>query len=157
MSATCIIVLSHNEERRIGKCLASLPLGEPVSVPFRYTSPYGIRIDPFTKRPSPHMGVDMAAYRDAPIVTTGPGKVSYAGARSGYGLLVEVDHGHGFKSRYGHLRSITVSKLGLSRFRVGGMTWSRMARTQKAASMAPAAPSRWPVIDFVELTARFLA
>ena len=92
------------------KVVDSLPLGEPVSVPYRYTSPYGIRVDPFTKRPSPHMGVDLAAYRDAPIVTTGPGSVSYAGARSGYGLLVEVDHGHGFKSRYGHLRSITVSK-----------------------------------------------
>lgn len=92
------------------KVVDSLPLGEPVSVPYRYTSPYGIRIDPFTKRPSPHMGVDLAAYRDAPIVTTGPGSVSYAGPRSGYGLLVEVDHGHGFKSRYGHLRSITVSK-----------------------------------------------
>lgn len=92
------------------KVVDSLPLGEPVSVPYRYTSPYGIRVDPFTRRPSPHMGVDLAAYRDAPIVTTGPGSVSYAGARSGYGLLVEVDHGHGFKSRYGHLRSITVSK-----------------------------------------------
>jgi murein DD-endopeptidase MepM/ murein hydrolase activator NlpD len=92
------------------KVVDSLPLGEPVSVPYRYTSPYGIRVDPFTKRPSPHMGVDLAAYRDAPIVTTGPGSVSYAGPRSGYGLLVEVDHGHGFKSRYGHLRSITVSK-----------------------------------------------
>lgn len=92
------------------KVVDSLPLGEPVSVPYRYTSPYGIRVDPFTKRPSPHMGVDLAAYRNAPIVTTGPGSVSYAGARSGYGLLVEVDHGHGFKSRYGHLRSITVSK-----------------------------------------------
>lgn len=92
------------------KVVESLPLGVPVAVPFRYTSPYGIRVDPFTRRPSPHMGVDLAAYRDAPIVTTGPGSVSFAGARSGYGLLVEVDHGHGFKSRYGHLRSITVSK-----------------------------------------------
>ncbi|HCJ19406.1 MAG TPA: M23 family peptidase, partial [Hyphomonas sp.] len=40
----------------------------------------------------------------------GPGTVSFAGARSGYGRVVEVDHGYGFKSRYGHLRSITVSK-----------------------------------------------
>jgi len=98
------------EMKHYEKVVDSLPLGVPVAVPFRYTSPYGIRIDPFTKRPSPHMGVDLAAYRDAPIVTTGPGSVSFAGARSGYGLLVEVDHGHGFKSRYGHLRSITVSK-----------------------------------------------
>lgn len=98
------------EMKHYEKVIKDLPLGEPVGVPYRYTSPYGVRIDPFTKRPSPHMGTDMAAYRDAPIITTGPGKVSYAGARSGYGLLVEVDHGHGFKSRYAHLRSITVSK-----------------------------------------------
>lgn len=98
------------EMKHYEKVVKDLPLGEPVGVPYRYTSPYGVRIDPFTKRPSPHMGTDMAAYRDAPIITTGPGKVSYAGARSGYGLLVEVDHGHGFKSRYAHLRSITVSK-----------------------------------------------
>ncbi|MFN7178779.1 peptidoglycan DD-metalloendopeptidase family protein [Hyphomonas sp.] len=97
------------EMKHFEKIVADLPLGQPVGVPYRFTSPYGVRVDPFTKRPSPHMGMDMAAYRDAPIITTGPGKVSYAGARSGYGLLVEIDHGHGFKSRYGHLRSITVS------------------------------------------------
>jgi murein DD-endopeptidase MepM/ murein hydrolase activator NlpD len=98
------------EMKHYEKVVKSLPLGKPVSVAYRYTSPYGVRVDPFTKRPSMHMGVDLAAYRDAPIVSTGPGKISFAGARSGYGLLVEVDHGHGFKSRYGHLRSITVSK-----------------------------------------------
>lgn len=98
------------EMKHFEKIVADLPLGKPVGVAYRYTSPYGVRIDPFTKRPSPHMGMDMAAYRDAPIIASGPGKVSYAGARSGYGLLVEIDHGHGFKSRYGHLRSITVSK-----------------------------------------------
>ena len=113
------------------KVVDSLPLGEPVSVPYRYTSPYGIRVDPFTKRPSPHMGVDLAAYRNAPIVTTGPGSVSYAGARSGYGLLVEVDHGHGFKSRYGHLRSITVSKG--DTIRIGDLV-GRMGSTGRSTS-----------------------
>ncbi|WP_290495307.1 peptidoglycan DD-metalloendopeptidase family protein [Hyphomonas sp. UBA4494] len=88
----------------------SLPLGAPVGVPFRYTSPYGIRVDPFIKRPRWHNGIDVAAYGGAPIVASGPGTVSFAGARSGYGRVVEVDHGYGFKSRYGHLRSITVSK-----------------------------------------------
>ncbi len=92
------------------KIVKSLPLGKPVAVPYRFTSPYGMRIDPFTKRPAPHMGIDLAAYRDAPIVSSGPGEISFAGQRAGYGILVEVDHGHGFKSRYGHLRSITVSK-----------------------------------------------
>ncbi len=99
-----------SEMRHYETIVESLPLAEPVSVSYRYTSPYGIRVDPFTKRPAAHMGVDLAAYRDAPIVAAGQGTVSFAGTRGGYGLLVEVDHGHGFKSRYGHLRSITVSK-----------------------------------------------
>ncbi len=98
------------EMRHYESIVESLPLAQPVSVPYRYTSPYGIRVDPFTKRPAAHMGVDLAAYRDAPIVSAGRGTVSFAGTRGGYGLLVEVDHGYGYKSRYGHLRSITVSK-----------------------------------------------
>ncbi|MFN7055037.1 peptidoglycan DD-metalloendopeptidase family protein [Hyphomonas sp.] len=85
-----------------------LPLGKPISVPYRYTSRYGRRIDPFTRRMAAHLGLDMAAYRDAPIVTTGPGRVVHAGSRGAYGLLVEVDHGNGFSTRYAHLRSITV-------------------------------------------------
>jgi murein DD-endopeptidase MepM/ murein hydrolase activator NlpD len=52
----------------------------------------------------------MAAYHAAPIVAAGPASSPYAGPRSGYGRLVEIDHGHGFKSRYGHLSGITVKK-----------------------------------------------
>ncbi|MCA8902764.1 MAG: M23 family metallopeptidase [Hyphomonas sp.] len=90
--------------------VTSLPLARPVGVPYRLTSNYGVRVDPFNKRPGWHNGIDMAAYHGAPIVAAGPGVVSFAGVRSGYGRLVEVDHGHGFKSRYGHLSGITVSK-----------------------------------------------
>ena len=90
--------------------VSSLPLGVPVGVPYRLTSNYGVRVDPFKKRPGWHNGIDMAAYHAAPIVAAGPGVISYAGPRSGYGRLVEIDHGHGFKSRYGHLSGITVKK-----------------------------------------------
>nr|WP_321362315.1 M23 family metallopeptidase [uncultured Hyphomonas sp.] len=90
--------------------VSSLPLGIPVGVPYRLTSNYGVRVDPFKKRPGWHNGIDMAAYHAAPIVAAGPGVISYAGPRSGYGRLVEIDHGHGFKSRYGHLSGITVKK-----------------------------------------------
>ena len=90
--------------------VSSLPLSIPVGVPYRLTSNYGVRVDPFKKRPGWHNGIDMAAYHGAPIVAAGPGVVTYAGVRSGYGRLVEIDHGHGFKSRYGHLSGITVSK-----------------------------------------------
>ncbi|MEZ5955143.1 MAG: peptidoglycan DD-metalloendopeptidase family protein [Hyphomonas sp.] len=90
--------------------VSSLPLGRPVGVPYRLTSNYGVRVDPFNKRPGWHNGIDMAAYHRAPIVAAGPGVVTYAGARAGYGRLVEIDHGHGFKSRYGHLNAVTVNK-----------------------------------------------
>lgn len=90
--------------------LDQAPLGKPVGVPFRETSGYGIRRDPFNRRPAWHSGLDMAAYRRAPIVASGPGEVTFAGTKSGYGRVVEIDHGFGFKTRYGHLQSIAVSK-----------------------------------------------
>ena len=74
------------------------------------TSPYGLRVDPFTKRPAWHNGIDFGAYYKAPIAAAGPGVVTIAGRRSGYGRLVEIDHGHGFRSRYAHLNSISVKK-----------------------------------------------
>ncbi|MAP95086.1 MAG: peptidase M23 [Ponticaulis sp.] len=90
------------------KLIDRLPLGMPVGVPSRETSGYGLRTDPFNRRPAFHAGMDMAAYRKAPIVAAGPGVVTWAGSRSGYGNLVEIDHGYGFKTRYGHLYSVNV-------------------------------------------------
>ena len=92
------------------RSVQNLPLAEPVGVPARLTSNYGLRVDPFTKRPAWHNGIDMAAYYKAPVAAAGPGTVTYAGYKSGYGRLVEIDHGYGFKSRYAHLKSISVKK-----------------------------------------------
>ncbi|MEO0983388.1 MAG: peptidoglycan DD-metalloendopeptidase family protein [Pseudomonadota bacterium] len=88
----------------------NLPLATPIGVPSRITSDYGVRIDPFTKRPNWHGGVDMGAFYKAPITAAGPGTVVYAGRRTGYGRVVDIDHGFGFKSRYAHLQSIKVRK-----------------------------------------------
>ncbi len=98
------------ESRRLGDIAGSTPLAAPVAVDYRETSGYGQRIDPFTGRPAFHSGLDMAAFERAPVVATSPGVVSYAGTRSGYGYTVEVDHGHGFKTRYAHLRDIQVQR-----------------------------------------------
>ncbi len=90
-----------------------MPLAMPSSVPIRITSNYGLRADPFTKRSAWHSGVDLGAggyWGRVPITSSGPGKVTFAGYRSGYGRMVEIDHGYGFKSRYGHLRSIKAKK-----------------------------------------------
>jgi len=98
------------EARYYESIVAQLPLAEPVGVPSRLTSNYGLRVDPFTKRPAWHNGIDMAAYYKAPIAATGPGEITYSGVKSGYGRMVEIDHGYGFRSRYAHLRSISVEK-----------------------------------------------
>jgi murein DD-endopeptidase MepM/ murein hydrolase activator NlpD len=98
------------ESRRLADIANSTPLAVPVAVDSRETSGYGQRIDPFTGRPAFHSGLDMAAFERAPVVATSPGTVVFAGTRSGYGYTVEIDHGHGFKTRYAHLRDIQVER-----------------------------------------------
>jgi murein DD-endopeptidase MepM/ murein hydrolase activator NlpD len=98
------------ESRRLEGVANSTPLAAPVAVDYRETSGYGQRIDPFTGRAAFHSGLDMAAFERAPVVATSPGTVVYAGTRSGYGYTVEIDHGHGFKTRYAHLRDIQVQR-----------------------------------------------
>jgi murein DD-endopeptidase MepM/ murein hydrolase activator NlpD len=73
------------------------------------SSGFGVRLDPFTGRPAFHSGQDFAGAFLDPVEATGPGIVSFTGVRSGYGNTVEIDHGHGFKTRYAHLESIFVA------------------------------------------------
>ncbi|WP_019962111.1 M23 family metallopeptidase [Woodsholea maritima] len=98
------------ETETLEAALRSTPLARPVGDNYRETSPYGPRLDPFTRRAAFHAGKDFAAYSNAPILATAPGRVVYAGWRSGYGRCVDIDHGYGFMTRYGHLRSIDVRR-----------------------------------------------
>ncbi|KAA5804672.1 M23 family metallopeptidase [Alkalicaulis satelles] len=98
------------EAEQVEQLLTATPLALPIEGPHRRTSPYGSRIDPFTRRPAFHAGADFAAYRGAPIVSPAPGRVVYAGWRAGYGRTVEVDHGFGFRTRFAHLHSIDVRR-----------------------------------------------
>lgn len=102
-----------DQARNYESIVNSLPLAQPSSVPLRVTSPYGFRSDPFKRSRAWHGGIDMGAgavgYR-VPITAAGPGKVVFAGNKSGYGRVVDVDHGYGFRSRYAHLRSINVKR-----------------------------------------------
>jgi len=98
------------EAELLERAINAAPLGVPVDSVHRETSDYGPRIDPFTRRPAFHAGKDFAAYRQSPIVSTAPGRVIYAGWRAGYGRMVEIDHGYGFRTRYGHLHSIDVRR-----------------------------------------------
>ncbi len=113
-----IVEMKHYED-----IIASMPLSQPVGVEYRLTSRYGLRIDPFRKRPQSHAGLDMAAFRNAPIIAAGPGTVTVAGVKSGYGRVIEIDHGNGFKTRYGHLNTIgvTVGQEVKTGDKIGGM------------------------------------
>ena len=73
-------------------------------------SPAPYRKDPFTRRPAYHSGIDFAGGLYSPINATGPGVVSYTGVRNGYGNVVEIDHGDGFKTRYAHRATLLVKR-----------------------------------------------
>lgn len=72
------------------------------------SSYYGVRKDPFTSMPAMHKGLDFAGDEGADVVATGAGVVTWADSRFGYGNLVEIDHGDGVITRYGHNKSIEV-------------------------------------------------
>ena len=73
-------------------------------------SGFGYRVDPITKRIKMHWGVDIGAPRGTDIHVTADGVVSSASWHSGYGLTVEINHGFGYKTRYGHCQRILVKK-----------------------------------------------
>lgn len=87
--------------------IARMPLAEPL-VSYRKTSSFGSRRDPFNGRMAFHSGEDMASYYGATIYAPGTGTVTYAGWKGGYGRVIEIDHGNGFRTRYGHLGKIAV-------------------------------------------------
>ncbi len=87
--------------------VSSIPAYMPVK-DYRYTSSYGVRYDPFNGGSAMHAGVDMAGATGEPIYASADGVVSKAGVANGYGNLVELAHGRGIDTRYGHLSKILV-------------------------------------------------
>lgn len=79
----------------------SEPLGKPVPKGW-ISSYYGTRIDPFTGKKSSHTGIDFALHDGADVITIAAGVVTWAGERSGYGEMIEVNHGNGYSTRYAH-------------------------------------------------------
>jgi murein DD-endopeptidase MepM/ murein hydrolase activator NlpD len=87
----------------------AIPSLEPVKGT-RFTSGYGVRSDPFKGRAAMHAGLDLAGPLGTPIYATADGTVGRAEWNNGgYGNLVEIDHGHGIQTRYGHLSKYMVS------------------------------------------------
>ena len=87
----------------------SIPLARPVD-DGRLTSAYGFRKHPVTGRRSLHRGVDISGPRRTPIFAPAPGVVTFVGTKGSFGKFIEIDHGRGFKTRYGHLDKILVRR-----------------------------------------------
>jgi murein DD-endopeptidase MepM/ murein hydrolase activator NlpD len=85
-----------------------LPLSNPAPGHV-VTSPFGVRTDPILGTAALHSGMDFRAPLGMAAKATAPGTVIRAGWAGGYGRMVEVDHGNGFSTRYGHLSKILVS------------------------------------------------
>ncbi|MBV7315764.1 M23 family metallopeptidase [Shewanella sp. NIFS-20-20] len=73
------------------------------------SSPYGIRNDPFNGRKTHHKGIDFAGSEGSNVVATAAGVVTWSGSMFGYGNLVEIDHGNGISTRYGHNKDLSVT------------------------------------------------
>ena len=97
------------QQQRMRDLLKALPLASPVDH-YRMTSTFGPRRDPFYKRVSRHRGLDLANKAGTPIFSPGPGEVVFAGWNGLYGRMIEIDHGFGVRTRYGHLEKLLVEK-----------------------------------------------
>ena len=84
-----------------------MPSGRPIDKGW-LSSKYGKRADPFSGKQEYHKGVDFAGKEGADVLAVGDGVVTWSGRRSGYGNLVEINHGNGYVTRYGHNAEIMV-------------------------------------------------
>jgi len=92
----------------IQRASIAIPSTEPVSS-VSFTSFYGVRSDPFRGTAAMHAGVDIPGAIGTPVYATADGIVSRAERAGGYGNLIEVNHGRGIATRYGHLSKILVA------------------------------------------------
>ena len=74
------------------------------------SSEFGYRISPFTNEKEFHNGLDISARTGTPIIAPADGVVSSIGKTYGFGNILTINHGYGFKTRYGHLSKALVTK-----------------------------------------------
>jgi len=102
------INITRSQVERLNRTLALVPYRKPVIGEVEFTSGFGVRSDPFLGRPAMHTGLDFRAAMGDPVRATANGKVASSGWAGGYGRMVEIDHGNGLSTRYGHLSEISV-------------------------------------------------
>ncbi len=102
------INISRAQVDKLNRTLALVPYRKPVVGEVEFTSGFGVRSDPFLGRPAMHTGLDFRAPTGDPIRATANGRVVSAAYQGGYGRMVEIDHGNGLSTRYGHMSEINV-------------------------------------------------
>ena len=95
---------------RLKSLMPFMPVRKPLAGEASVTSPFGYRPDPFLGRLALHPGVDLVQGYGADIRSTGAGRVIHAGPMGGYGTMVEIDHGAGLTTRYGHMSELLVQE-----------------------------------------------
>lgn len=89
--------------------LIAIPSAKPVNLGISLSSGFGVRSDPFRGGAAMHSGVDIPGPVGTPIYATADGVVVRTGWVGGYGNLVELEHGEGIQTRYGHLSQIVAT------------------------------------------------
>ncbi len=89
------VLMNENLKQRVH------PQGRPIKSGW-LSSYFGKRTDPFTGKPANHTGIDFAGKLGAEIVAVADGVVTWSGDRYGYGIMVEINHGNGYSTRYAH-------------------------------------------------------
>lgn len=106
------LYLLHDNRRKLDSvrsALMSFPTAKPVDN-YYISSYFGRRKDPFRRVWAMHHGLDMAGWPGSAINATADGVVTRAGTWGAYGRMVEIDHGNGFKTRYGHMKRVRVKR-----------------------------------------------
>ena len=89
------VLMNQNLKERV------YPQGRPVKSGW-LSSYFGKRTDPFTGKPANHTGIDFAGKLGSEILAVADGVVTWSGDRYGYGIMVEINHGNGYSTRYAH-------------------------------------------------------
>jgi murein DD-endopeptidase MepM/ murein hydrolase activator NlpD len=101
--------LARADSDRLSATLVAVPVRKPVTGEIDLSSPFGVRMDPFVHEAAMHTGLDFRGEMGEPIHATAAGTITVAGWTGGYGKMVEIDHGNGLATRYGHLSEIDVN------------------------------------------------
>ena len=106
--AVARVKIARTQAEHLTRTLLRVPLRKPVNGEIDLSSTFGVRVDPFLHVAAMHTGLDFRGDAGDPIHATAAGTVVGAGWSGGYGRMIEIDHGNGLSTRYGHLSEIGV-------------------------------------------------